>query len=165
MGAENSRQFAVVTGASSGIGYELSKQFAKNGFDVLIVAEDERINTAASEIQPLGGKIDPLQVDLATYEGVEKLYSTIRSAGRPVDALAINAGVGVSGRFDEADLQAELNLVALNVTSAVHLAKRVVKDMVVRGRGRILFTSSIAATMPTPYQTIYGASKAFLRSF
>jgi short-subunit dehydrogenase len=82
-----------------------------------------------------------------------------------VDAVAINAGVGVAGRFVETDLREELNMVALNVTSTVHLAKYVVKDMVTRGSGRILFTSSIAGTMPTPYEAVYGATKAFVRSF
>jgi uncharacterized protein len=83
-----------------------------------------------------------------------------------VDAIAINAGVGVGGDFARAtSLQAELDLINLNVTSSVHLAKRVVKDMVDRGQGRILFTSSIAATMPAPFEAVYGASKAFLLSF
>ncbi len=164
MATSSSRQFAVVTGASSGIGYELAKQFAGNGFDVLIVSGGDRINSAAQEIQALGANVTPVQADLATHEGVHKLLGAIRSSGRPVDAIAINAGVGVSGRFVETDLGEELNMVALNVTSTLHIAKYMVKDMVNRGSGRILFTSSIAATMPTPYETVYGATKAFVRS-
>jgi uncharacterized protein len=89
----------VVTGASSGIGYELARQFAANGFDLLIAAEDEGINAAASRIGDLGASVQPLQVHLAEYDGVEKLYATIQAAGRPVDAIAINAGVGVDERF------------------------------------------------------------------
>jgi short-subunit dehydrogenase len=90
-----------------------------------------------------------VQADLATYDGVETLYNQIKATGRPVDAIAINAGVGVGGDFArETDLKDELNLINLNVVSSVHLAKRVVKDMVDTGKGRFLFTSSIAAIMP-----------------
>jgi uncharacterized protein len=165
MATSSTKQFAIVTGASSGIGFELAKQFAENGFDLLIVAGGDRINTAADEIQMLGATVNAVQADLATHDGVHQLLSAIQSSGRPVDAVAINAGVGVAGRFVETDLREELNMVALNVTSTVHLAKYVVKDMVTRGSGRILFTSSIAGTMPTPYEAVYGATKAFVRSF
>jgi short-subunit dehydrogenase len=164
MAITSTSQFAVVTGASSGIGYELAKQFAEHGFDVLIAADGDSINSAAREIERLGAKANPVQVDLATHEGVHQLQSAIEATGRPVDAIAINAGVGVSGRFVENDLAAELKMVDLNVVSTLHLAKYIVKQMVARGSGRILFTSSIAATMPTPYQTVYGATKAFVRS-
>ncbi len=164
MTTSSAKQFAVVTGASAGIGFELAKQFAENGFDLLIVSAGERINTAAREIQMLGAKVEPVEADLATHEGVHKLLSAIHSAGRPLDAAAINAGVGVSGRFIETDLAQELNMVALNVTGTLHLAKYIVKDMVARGSGRILFTASIAGTMPTPYEAVYGATKAFVRS-
>ncbi|AKJ05651.1 short-subunit dehydrogenase [Archangium gephyra] len=160
----NTRQFAVVTGASSGIGYELARQFAQNGFDVLIAAEDDSITEAARSLAN-GAHIESLKVDLATYDGVEQLYAKIQSLGRPVDAIAINAGVGVGGEFTETKLEDELNLIQLNVTSAVHLAKRVARDMVKRGSGRILFTSSVAAIMPAPFEAVYGASKAFLLSF
>ena len=161
----STKQLALVTGASSGIGYELAKQFAQNGFDLLIVSAGNGINTAAREIQRLGANVDSVQADLADHQGVHKLLSAIQSSGRPVDAAAINAGVGVSGRFIETDLQEELNMIALNVTSTVHLAKYIAKDMVARGSGRILFTASIAGTMPAPYETVYGATKAFVRSF
>jgi uncharacterized protein len=97
-----------------------------------------------------------VQADLATYEGVEKLWQAIQATGRPIDAIAINAGVGVGGKFAETDLQQELNLIQPNVTSTVHLAKYVVRDMLARGSGRILFTSSIAGTMPTPLEAVYG---------
>lgn len=165
MAVNSRKQFAVVTGASSGIGFELAKQFAINGFDVLIVSGSDAINDAARQLQQTGAAITSVEADLATYDGVERLYSEIQSAGLPLDAIAINAGVGVSGRFIETDLREELNMIDLNVSSTVHLAKRVVKDMAVRGAGRILFTASIAGTMPTPYETVYGATKAFVRSF
>ncbi len=122
--------------------------------------------SAAHNIGTSGSRVDDVQVDLASSDGVEKLYERITATGRPVDATAINAGVGVGGDFArETDLQSELNLINLNVTSSVHLAKLVLRDMTKRGRGRILFTSSIAATMPAPLEAVYGASKAFLLSF
>jgi short-subunit dehydrogenase len=95
----NQRQFAVVTGASSGIGFELAKQFAQNGFDLLVVAEGERIKDAATDLAQLGVKVDSIQANLATHEGVHEVLSDVQSANRPLDAIAINAGVGVSGRF------------------------------------------------------------------
>lgn len=162
---DHTRSFAVVTGASSGIGYELAAQFAQNDFDVLIVAEDEGIARAAQQLSDFGTDVQSVQADLATFDGVEKLYSAIRSQNRAPDALAINAGVGVQGPFAESDLAAHLNLINLNVTSAVHLTHRVLKDMLAKGEGRILYTSSIAATSPGPFESTYNASKAFLKSF
>lgn len=160
------RPLAVVTGASSGIGYELAKQFAQNGFDLLVTATGSSINEAAQAFKELGANVETVQTDLATYDGVETLYNKIKALGQPVEAIAINAGVGVGGEFArETDLQDELNLINLNVVSSVHLAKRVVKDMVERGKGRILFTSSIAALMPGPFEAVYAASKAFIHSF
>jgi len=166
MATTASKPLAVVTGASSGIGLELAKQFAKNGFDLLIVSNSDKISEAEKALQALGASVTSVQTDLAGYDGVEKLYNEIKSAGRPVDSIAINAGVGVSGDFArQTDLQEELNLIRLNVISPVHLTKRIVKDFLAQGRGRILFTSSIAGTMPAPFEAVYGASKAFLSSF
>jgi len=162
----SARPFAVITGASSGIGLELARQFCQNGFDVLITAEDEGITQAQQQLAPLGTQVEAFRADLARYEGVEALYQRIQAAGRPVDAIAINAGVGVGGDFArQTSLQDELNLIQLNVTSSVHLAKRISRDMVARKQGRILFTSSIASFMPSPFEAVYGASKAFIQSF
>jgi short-subunit dehydrogenase len=166
LGADpQSRPLAVVTGASSGIGRELAKQFAGNGFDLVVAAEDDAVHEAAAELRTLGADVHPCQVDLATYEGVETLYEQVTATGRPVDALALNAGIGSGGEFTETDLRQELELIALNVTSTVHLSKRIVPDMVERGFGRVLFTSSIAATQPGPYEAVYAASKTFVQSF
>ena len=162
---EGSRLFAVVTGASSGIGYELARVFAQNGYDLLLTAESDKLEKAVQDLNVGGTQVQAVQADLAEYEGVEKLWSAIEARGRNVDAIAINAGVGVGGPFAAIDLNEELNLIQLNVTSTVHLAKRVVKHMLDRGAGRILFTSSIAGTMPTPLEAVYGASKAFVLSF
>jgi short-subunit dehydrogenase len=164
MTASSTAPLAVVTGASSGIGYSLAAQFVKNGFDVVIAAEDAAIRDAARSLSELGGSVTPVQVDLATHEGVEQLHRTIATTGRPVDSLALNAGVGVGGAFAETDLEAELNLIALNITSVVHLAKLVLPEMVARHHGRILFTSSIAASAPGPFHATYAASKSFLHA-
>jgi short-subunit dehydrogenase len=165
MNSSSTRPLAVVTGASNGIGYELAKQFAQNGFDLVVTATGPSINEAAQAFEGLGAKVETVQADLATYDGVETLYNQVQATGRPVEAIAINAGVGVGGKFTETDLQDELNLINLNVVSSVHLAKRVVKDMVGRGSGKILFTSSIAALQPGPFEAVYAASKAFVHSF
>jgi uncharacterized protein len=165
MNSSLNRPLAVVTGASSGIGYELAKQFAENGFDLVVTATDSKIDQAAQSFETLGAKVQTVQADLATYDGVEDLYRQIRSTGQPIEAIAINAGVGVGGKFIETDLQEELNLIELNVVSSVHLAKRVIKDMADRGSGKVLFTSSIAALMPGPFEAVYAASKTFIHSF
>src|ERR1700752_1457272 len=108
MDSSKSKPLAVVTGASSGIGYELAKKFAKNGFDLLVTATRPSIEQAAQDFEQLGAKVETVQADLASYEGVETLYDKIKPIGRPVDAIAINAGVGVGGDFArEPDLRAE----------------------------------------------------------
>jgi len=160
------RPLALVTGASSGIGRELAKQFAEHGFDVVVAAEDGDIEGAARELEQLGARAEAVQVDLATPEGVEELYRRATTGGRQVDAAALNAGIGAGGAFaTDTDLADELKLIDLNVRSTVHLAKYVVRDMVARDEGRILFTSSIASTMPGSFQAIYNASKSFVQSF
>jgi short-subunit dehydrogenase len=167
MTTTSQKPLAVVTGASSGIGYELAKQFATNGFDVLIAAEDDAIAAAARDLRGLdGADVREVQVDLATDQGVDAFYQEIVATGRPVDALALNAGIGAGGAFTtDTDLDDELRIVDLNVRSTVHLAKHLVPDMVDRGEGRVLFTSSIASTMPGSFQAVYNASKSFVQSF
>ncbi len=156
----------MVTGASSGIGLELAKLFAGDGYDVIVAAEDGEIVTVAEGVERSGVHAEAVQVDLATPEGVEELYRRVRATGRPVDAIALNAGIGAGGGFaTDTDLADELRLIDLNVRSTVHLAKYVVRDMVARNQGRILFTSSIASTMPGSFQAVYNASKSFVQSF
>lgn len=160
------RSLAVVTGASSGIGLELAKQFAANDFDLIIAAEDAAITAVVPDLQALGATVEAVQVDLATDHGVDELCHRMAAAGRPVDAVALNAGIGSGGAFaTDTRLEDELKLIDLNVRSTVHLAKHVVGDMVARDSGRILFTSSIASTMPGAFQAVYNASKSFVQSF
>jgi uncharacterized protein len=156
---------AVVTGASSGIGLSLARQFVDHGFDVVVAAEDDGIHAAAAELAHSGRSVDPVQVDLSTPEGVEDLATHVANLGRPVDAAAINAGVGVGGRFVDTELEDDLRLVDLNVRSTVHLTKLLVRPMAQRGHGRVLVTASIAATAPGPFHATYAASKAFVHSF
>jgi short-subunit dehydrogenase len=163
-GAGSSKPFAVITGASSGIGLELAKQCAQHGFDLLIAADDS-LTEAASTLHELGAEVQSVQTDLANADGVEELASAVTSSGRPVDVLCLNAGVGESGPFIRTKLDDDLRLISLNIVSAVHLAKRLVPAMVERGSGRILFTSSIASIAPAPNQALYGGSKSFLQSF
>jgi short-subunit dehydrogenase len=159
------RPLALVTGASSGIGRELAKQFAENGFDLIVAAEDVELDDAVEELRGMGAAVAPVSVDLTKRDDMERLAAAVEGAGRPLDAAALNAGVGHGGRFAETDLEAELGIVALNCASTVHLAKRVVRQMTGRGEGRILFTSSVASQAPEPFQAVYGASKAFVQSF
>lgn len=157
--------FAVITGASSGIGFELAKQFGQHGFELLIASGSDDIFEAQRHLEDLGIEVEAIKVNLASYAGVENLCARIQSFQRPLDAMAINAGVGVGGRFTETDLREEINLINLNIVSAVHLMKKILPEMTVRGKGKILLTSSIASQMPSPFEAVYGASKAFLTSF
>lgn len=159
------KPLAVVTGASSGIGLELARQFAQNGFDLLVTAEDPGLAAAVAQLSSEGALVESVQADLATYDGVEKLYAAVVATGRPVGAAALNAGIGQGGAFVDNDLAAELKLIDLNVTGTVHLAKRLLADMVARKDGKVLITSSIASTMPGAYQAVYNASKSFVQSF
>jgi short-subunit dehydrogenase len=166
MATQTNRKFAVITGASSGIGFELAKQCLDHDMDILICAEDHGIATKAQELTELGkGSVEQVRADLSTYEGVEQLYAQIQARGRTVDALLLNAGVGVGGAFVDTALVDELSMIALNCNHTVHLAKRIVPAMVAAGSGRILMTGSVVSTSPNPYQAIYAATKAFIMSF
>lgn len=156
---------AMVTGASSGIGFELARQFADHGYDLVVAAEDDAIHTAAGALSGNGIHVEPVQVDLRTADGVERLYKEATAAGRQVDAAALNAGVGRGESFLDSPLDDDLSIIDLNVRSTVHMAKLLLADMVGRNSGKVLFTSSIASTMPGPYQAVYHASKSFIQSF
>jgi uncharacterized protein len=165
MNAQDERKLAVVTGASSGIGLELARQCVEHGLDVLICSDTEEIHRAASELADGEVSVEAVQADLATHEGCEQLLESVRALGRPVDALLLNAGIGVGGEFLATNLDDELRAIGLNCAAVVHLAKGIVPQMVARGSGRVLVTASIASTAPAPYLAVYGATKAFDLSF
>jgi short-subunit dehydrogenase len=157
------RPLAVVTGASTGIGLELAKCCAKNGFDLLIVADEAGIEQAASALRETGAKVEALQADLATIEGVDQLYGAI--GGRQVDSLLANAGRGLGRGFLDQDFDRVRQVVDTNITGTIYLVQKVGRDMRDRGHGRILVTGSIAGFMPGSYQAVYNGTKAFLDSF
>jgi short-subunit dehydrogenase len=160
------KPFAVITGASTGIGFELAKCFAQEGYDLLIAANDEYLEPAADSLRRMGCDVETVSADLSTIEGTAEFCDAVQSSGRAVEALALNAGVGVSGDFvRDTNLQDELNMINLNVVSPVYAAKKLIPAMVARGEGRVLITASIASVMPSPFLAVYGASKAFLHSF
>lgn len=160
--ATNSRPLAVVTGASSGIGYELAKLCAENGYD-LVVAADTPIEEAAQAFRALGAQVDSVETDLATLEGVDTLYAAIK--GRPVDALLANAGHGLGHAFLEQDFDDVRHVIDTNITGTVYLIQKVGREMRSRGQGRILITGSVAGFMPGSFQAVYNGTKAFIDSF
>jgi len=159
------KPLALITGASSGIGLELAGQFATNGFDVVVTAEDAELAAAAADLRSTGAVVHEVRADLRSSDGVRQLWAEVTGLGRPVDAAALNAGVGKGGPFLETELDDEFDLIDLNVRSTVHLAKLVLRDMATRDQGRVLVTSSIASTMPGSFQAVYNASKSFVQSF
>ena len=165
MTTSEKKPLALVTGASSGIGLELARQFGQNGFDLVIAAEDPGLSAAAADLRSTGADVQPVQVDLRTPDGVRQLYATATAGGRALDAVALNAGVGQGGAFIDTDLADDQEIIDLNITSTVRLAKLVLREMAGRGDGKVLITSSIASTMPGSFQAVYNASKSFLQSF
>ena len=157
------RPLAVVTGASSGIGYELARLFAEDGFDLIIAADQPSIVEARQGLEALGGRVEAVQADLSTAEGVRQLQTSI--GDRPVDALAANAGHGLGHAFLDQDFEDILGVINTNVTGTVKLLHLIGGRMRDRGRGQILITGSIAGLMPGSFQAVYNASKAFIDSF
>jgi short-subunit dehydrogenase len=161
----SSRPLALVTGASGGIGFELARQFAQHGNDLVATGRSDGIGPAAADLRKDGAQVTPVRADLASYDGVEAVWQAVLETGRPLEAAALNAGASIGGAFTDTDLAAELDLISLNVTSVVHLAKHVIRHMVANHRGGILITSSLSATLPTPHETVYGPTRAFTYMF
>jgi short-subunit dehydrogenase len=160
---QSSGQFAVVTGASTGIGLELAKCCAAEGFDLLIAADEPEIEQVAASLRGLGRQVEAVQADLATTEGVDQLYAAAK--GRPVDALLANAGRGLGRDFLNQDVGRVRAVIDTNITGTVYLIHRVGNGMRQRNSGRILITGSIAGFIPGSFQAVYNGTKAFLNSF
>lgn len=163
--AYTERKLAVVTGASTGIGLELARLCAAEGFDLIVAADESEIELAAETLRSAGGQVTAVQGDLATIEGVDKLYQAITALGRPVDALLANAGRGLGHGFLDQDWQDIRHVIDTNVTGTTYLLHKVARDMRARGEGKILITGSIAGLMPGTYQAVYNATKAYLDNF
>ncbi len=161
--AEQEHPLAIVTGASSGIGFELARCCAAKGFDLVIAADEPAIHEAAKTLRGSGSEVVPCEVDLATPEGVDEVVDAC--AGRAVDALLANAGRGLGGAFLDQDFGRVRHVIDTNVTGTLYLIHRVGGQMRDRGRGRILITGSIAGLMPGTYQAVYNGTKALLDSF
>jgi len=155
------RPLALVTGASSGIGYALADQFAQHGYDLVIAAEDGGLAEAAHNLESHGAAVEPVQVDLATAEGVERLYAAATARGRHPDAVAItpvpaSAATSPAARTWTPNCASSTSMCA----STVQPGQAGHRRHGARGSGRILITSSIAGTMPGPFEAVYAASKA-----
>lgn len=157
------RPLAIITGASSGIGFELAKRCAAEGFDLLIAADDPRIDEAGRTLAQAGGRVETVQVDLATPDGVDRLLAAVKD--RPIDALLANAGHGLGRAFLDQDWDEIRHVIDTNVTGTVYLLHKVGREMAGRGHGRILITGSIAGFMPGTYQAVYNGTKAFIDMF
>jgi uncharacterized protein len=161
--ATSARPLALVTGASTGIGYELALRCAREGFNLLVVADEPAIHVAAVTTRENSVPIESIHADLATLEGVDKLYAAAR--GRPIDALLANAGRGLGRAFLDQSFEDIRRVVDTNVTGTLYLIHKVGRDMRDRGKGRILIVGSIAGFMPGTFQAVYNGTKALLDSF
>ena len=161
--ANDSRQFAIVTGASSGIGFELARCCAAKGFDLIIAADEPAIHDAAAQLRKAGTSVEALEVDLATTQGVDRLHAAVK--GRPVTALLANAGRGLGHAFLDQNFDDVKRVIDTNVTGTLYLIQLIGREMRARREGRILITGSIAGFMPGTYQAVYNGTKALLDSF
>lgn len=160
------RTYTLITGGTSGIGYELAKIFAANGHNLIIVARDkDELNITATEFKTLGVDVITVQKDLFIKESPFELYDDLKEKGLIVEILVNNAGQGQYGKFAETDIYRELDIIQLNISSLVVLTKLFLQDMLQRGNGKILNLSSVASKAPGPWQSVYHGTKAFVQSF
>ncbi|WP_129708735.1 SDR family NAD(P)-dependent oxidoreductase [Priestia megaterium] len=162
-----SQHYALITGASGGIGKELAYQFAKDGHPVILVARSADKLAAIGENLKSTYNIEVITVvkDLSREEEIQSLYKELKNKKMHVDYLVNNAGFGLYGKFIETALDEELNMIDLNIQALTHLTKLFLPDMVKRNRGKILNIASVAAFMPGPLMTVYYATKAYVLSF
>lgn len=160
---QHAGKLAVITGASTGVGYYLADECAAHGFDVIVAADEEKIEDASKGFQARGVNAVAVQTDLASPEGVEELTSAI--GDRPVDVLIANAGRGLGSGFLDQDFNEIEKVLDTNITGTLHLVQKVARKMRARGSGHILITGSIAGFTPGAYQAVYNGTKAFINSF
>ncbi len=163
MATSSPRQLAVVTGASSGIGFHLARVCAQNGFDLIVIANEPDIHRAAADFRTHGTHVEALQAELSEDRGVEEVVSAI--GGRRVSALLANAATGLGDGFLDQNFESVRKIVNTNILQTLHLIHRVVGDMRRHREGRVLITGSIAGFTPGPFNAVYNASKAFIDSF
>ena len=156
-------KLAVITGASTGIGFELARIAAEDGYDLLIVADEEEIEMAARELRDEAVAVEAVRADLATFEGVDALLAAAK--GRPIDVLCANAGTGTGGAFLDQNVENWRHSIDTNVTGTLYLLHKVLKQMTARSEGRILVTGSIAGHIPGSFNAVYNATKAFIDNF
>jgi short-subunit dehydrogenase len=160
------KNYVLITGGTAGIGYELAKLFANDGYNLILVArEEEGLRAAASDLSVYGVQVKTISKDLFDKDNASAIYEELLAENIIVDILVNDAGQGVYGKFNETELQRELDIIQLNVSSLVILTKLFLKDMLKRGSGKILNLSSIAGKVPGPYQAVYHGTKAFVHSF
>lgn len=161
------RNYTLITGGSAGIGYELAKLFAKNGHNLILVSRDQAaLDKAAAQIkQQHWVDVVTISTDLFEPDNAAALYGDIKGRNLTVDILVNDAGQGLYGEFVDTELERELSIINLNISSLVILTKLFLKDMVAKGEGKILNLSSIASRLPGPWQSVYHATKAFVQSF
>lgn len=163
---ENSQKYALITGATSGIGYELAKLFAKDKYNLVIVARDAgELDRVSTELQSEGVQVHTIAKDLFIRESAQEIYEEVRSKSIHIDVLVNDAGQGLYGKFEDTDLEKEVDIIQLNIISCISLTKLFLKDMLVKNDGKILNLGSIAGEAPGPYQSVYHGTKAFVNSW
>lgn len=165
---EQHNKYALITGATSGIGLELAKLFAKDGYNLVIVSRDQtNLEQTAYELKNSNSNIDVVTIskDLFKPESPFELYQEVKEKGIQINVLVNNAGQGVYGEFADTEIEREVDIIQLNITSLVVLTKHFLQDMLSLGSGKILNLSSIASKTPGPYQSVYHGTKAFVQSF
>ncbi|MXV16725.1 SDR family NAD(P)-dependent oxidoreductase [Hufsiella ginkgonis] len=156
----------LITGATSGIGYELAKLFVNDGYNLVLVGREQAtLDAKADEFRALGAGVTTLVKDLFDRDAAFSVYDEVKARGLAIDVLVNDAGQGVYGEFKDTDIQRELAIIDLNIASLVILTKRFLGDMLERGEGKILNLASIASKVPGPWQSVYHATKAFVLSF
>ncbi|MEG3152082.1 SDR family NAD(P)-dependent oxidoreductase [Sphingomonas sp. ZT3P38] len=156
-------KLAIITGASTGIGFELATLAAKDGYDLIVVADEPLIDAAAADFKQFGTEVRSVQADLATIEGVDLVLAA--AGGRRIDLLCANAGQGLGHAFLDQDVAAWRHVIDTNITGTVYLLQKVLRDMVAWERGKVLVTGSIAGYIPGSFNAVYNATKAFIDNF